>query len=299
MSKYRLAGYEALTGYTELIESKKLRPSQYLSRRDSELIEDLVASIIEKGLLEPIIIRPMDDGFEVVAGNRRFEACRRLKFAKVPCHVIELNDKEAYEVSLIENIQRKTLNPIEEGQAFKRYVDEYGFGGVMELARKIGKSHSYVSRRVALLSLPQSLQDELVRRRTTPSAVSELVPLDEESKATLAEHITRGGVTNRNAVRRLVRQVRTSAGNDEAKLQASYYAQLGMKIHTIDRVLAKCIASMRENMVRVDDAMSLLSEEDDESWIVMEVLTWNRRLMNTQVDRLLRLRRRFRLAHEI
>jgi hypothetical protein len=84
--------------------------------RDEDL-SDLMASIHEHGLLEPIIVRPKGKGFEVIAGNRRLRACKLLRFRRVNCIVADLNDAEAYEVSIIENVQRSTLNPLEEALA--------------------------------------------------------------------------------------------------------------------------------------------------------------------------------------
>ena len=101
-------------------------------------------------------MRLSDIKFEVVAGNRRLEACKRLHWLKVPCLVRELSDKEAYEIGLIENIERETLTPIEEAKAFQMYVKEKGWGGVKALAEKIGRSEEYVSHKIALLSLPSS-----------------------------------------------------------------------------------------------------------------------------------------------
>jgi ParB family chromosome partitioning protein len=170
-------------------------------------LDELVASIEKKGLLQPIVVRPVGDGFEVVAGNRRLEACRRLKMMRIPFVVAELYDREVFEASLIENLQHKTLNPTEVAKAFKRYVDEYGWGGVSELARRIGKSHSYVSMRIALLKLPKEVQEAIVRRRTNPSVAQELLSLDEEHRATLSKIIVEKKVT-RSEVRRIIKQVR-------------------------------------------------------------------------------------------
>ena len=101
---------------------------------------ELTSSIRQQGLLEPIVVRPLDDGFEVVAGNRRLDACKKAGMRKISCNILYLSDKEAYEVSLIENVQHKTLDAIEEAEAFKSYVEEYGYGGESELASRIGKS---------------------------------------------------------------------------------------------------------------------------------------------------------------
>jgi ParB family chromosome partitioning protein len=173
----------------EELEVHTIHPPKYSLRKDIGQLDGLITSIEEKGLLEPIVVRPVGDGFEVVAGHRRLEACKRLGWRKIPCHIIELDDREAYEVSLIENLQHKSLDPIEEALAFKRYVDEYGYGSVTELARRIGKSHSYVSRRIALLSLSEDVREELVRRRTSPSIAQELINLEADEVRELTQVI--------------------------------------------------------------------------------------------------------------
>lgn len=103
-------------------------------------IEELAESISKIGLLQPIVVRTnRSDDFEVVAGNRRLNACKSLGWRKIACHVVELDDRAAFEVSIIENVQRHTLNPIEEGIAFKKYVSEFGWGGFRNLHKKCQK----------------------------------------------------------------------------------------------------------------------------------------------------------------
>lgn len=299
LSEYQLEGSSPLSGYVEEVESRNIRPSRHPLRDETNPLEELVASIMEMGLLEPIVVRPVDDVFEVVAGNRRFEACKRLKFRKVTCHVVELDDREAFEVSLTENVQRRSLNPVEEGQAFKKYVDDLGYGGISELAKRIGKSQSYVSRRIALLGLSDDLKESLVCRRITPSVANELLPLDGESRTELAEFITETKNVTKTEVRELARYMAGSRKRrgDTKIPETSYYEQLEMKAHLIDRTLAKCIASLKENMKRFDDAIESLEDKDNEAWMVTELLTWQRRTMNTQVDDIVRLRKVFRTLH--
>jgi ParB family chromosome partitioning protein len=95
------------------------------------------------------------------------------------CHVVEVDDKEAYELSLIENLQQKSMNPIEEGKAFRQYVRKFGWGGESDLARRIGKSQEYISRRIKLLDLPEEMQQEIMRNRISVSLAQELFPLKE------------------------------------------------------------------------------------------------------------------------
>ena len=112
-----------------------------------------------------------------------------LKLRKLSCHVIELSDKEAYEVGLVENLQHKTMNPVEESFAFKKYVEGYGWGGVSELAKQIGKSQEFVTKRIQLLLLPKEIQEEIIRRRITPSVALELLPFDAESVREIGEFV--------------------------------------------------------------------------------------------------------------
>src|SRR5579862_5051743 len=109
------------------VETRLIRPSNKQLRGDLGDLEDICSSIKQNGLLQPIIVRPIANYFEVVAGNRRLAACKQLHFSNVLCHVKDISDKEAYEISITENIQRKTLDAVEEAKAFKRYVDEYGY----------------------------------------------------------------------------------------------------------------------------------------------------------------------------
>lgn len=285
-------GYNVLSGYIEQIDTRQICDSPRPVRGDLGPLEGLMASIVEKGLLEPIVVRPDGDRFEVVAGSRRLQACRQLKLRKIPCNVVELSDRDAFEVSLTENIQRRTLNPIEEAEAFKKYVDMYGYGGVVELARKIGKSHTYVSRRISLLTLPQSTKDDILLGHTTASAAGELFSLDEISREELLALMAEAGIKTKADIRTLVRRRRKRLGDR----QASFYAMRDLNAHGIDRVLAKCIASLKEGMAKFDLAMTALKDDDVDSWPVKESLLWHRRFMNEQVDHLLRMRRKFRHA---
>jgi len=279
-------GSNPLSGFLEELDVRRIRPSRRGLRDELGSLDELVASIEEKGLLQPIVVRPVEEGFEVVAGNRRLEACKRLKINKIPCVVVELDDREAFEASLIENLQRKTLNPIEEAKAFKRYVDEYGYGGVSELARRIGKSHSYVSKRIALLNLPKEVQEALVRRRTTPSVAQELLSLDEEHRGRLSELIVEKNVT-RSEVRRIIKQVRE--GYDAEPIASYHYSNVERRMRGIDRALARCIASLRVCMMRFDDA---LDSVDEDEWVVRELLMQHRSFIHQQVDSLLKLKKR-------
>ena len=166
--------YHETFGLTDSVDAKLILLPRSPIREYRGDLGDLVSSIREKGLIEPILVRPCPEGFEVVAGARRLEACKRLRWARIPCIVRNLSDKEAYEISLAENIQRKTMNAVEEALAFKGYVDQEGWGGETSLAKKIGKSQEYVSQRLSLLSLPNAVRRKIIRRQINPSVAVEI-----------------------------------------------------------------------------------------------------------------------------
>jgi ParB family chromosome partitioning protein len=173
-----------------------VRESEVSQARDN--IRELAASIHQHGLLNPIIVRPVEGGFEIVAGNRRFEATRILHWKHIPSKVKELSDKDAFEIQLIENIQRMTMNPIEEAKAFKKYTAEYGWGGESQLARIISRSEQYVSNRIQLLRLPKAILDEISQNRLKVSHAQEIINLDENERKIINEAIMSENLTVRD-----------------------------------------------------------------------------------------------------
>src|ERR687888_2791290 len=196
------------------IETKMIHPSQFAIRdKFQKTIPDddaLANSIREHGLLQPILIRPIAHGFEIVAGHRRFQACRTLRWRSVPCRIREISDKQAYELQLTENIQRKSMDPIEEAEAFRRYVIDFGWGGVSELARKIGKSEEYVSHHMQLLKLPDEIKHKIVNNSLNVSQAIEIVqiPLDKQQRIV-------SQVINNNLTVRQIRELKIAIKEQE------------------------------------------------------------------------------------
>lgn len=139
------------------VEASPLQPRQ---RFDEAAIAELADSVRERGVLQPILVRPTDSGYEVVAGERRLRAARMAGLDTVPAVVREMSDQEALEVAIVENLQREDLNPIETARAFKRLRDEFGLSADA-IAVKIGKSRSAVANSMRLLELPEAVLDLL------------------------------------------------------------------------------------------------------------------------------------------
>ncbi|MBL26563.1 MAG: chromosome partitioning protein ParB [Rhodospirillaceae bacterium] len=143
----------------------RLHPSPFQPRRrfEPELLETLAQSIREKGLVQPILVREDPDQpghYEIVAGERRWRACQMAQLHEVPVVIRALDDRDALEIAIIENLQRENLTPIEEAEAYRRLTDEFG-GTQEEVAQAVGKSRSHVANSLRLLSLPESVRDLL------------------------------------------------------------------------------------------------------------------------------------------
>ncbi|MBI2617036.1 ParB/RepB/Spo0J family partition protein [Candidatus Gottesmanbacteria bacterium] len=136
-------------------------PLQVRSLIKSESLVDLVESIKEHGILEPLVVAKTPAGFQIVAGERRWRAAKIVGLKTVPVVVKETSTQGMLELALVENVQREDLNPIERAQGFQRLIDEFALS-VTEIAKRIGKSPAYVSNTLRLLALPDAIKDGLI-----------------------------------------------------------------------------------------------------------------------------------------
>lgn len=142
------------------ISIKELRPNPYQPRKvfQKEAIEELKLSILEHGILQPIIVRKTIKGYEIVVGERRFRAAKEAKLEKVPAVVRDLNEQQMMELAVLENLQREDLNPIEEGTAYQILMEKLQLTQE-ELAKRLGKSRPHLANHIRLLSLPPKIQE--------------------------------------------------------------------------------------------------------------------------------------------
>lgn len=140
-------------------------PNQPRKHFGIDELQDLVNSIEKHGILQPIVVAEEVDGtYQIIAGERRFRAAQMIGMARVPCIVKPVDKREQLEISLVENLQRKNLNPIEEAYAFQRLVDEFNLTQ-QDVADSVGKSRPYVANMIRLLELPQDIQKGLVEEK--------------------------------------------------------------------------------------------------------------------------------------
>ncbi len=148
---------------------------------DKDKLEELSLSIKNNGIIQPILVRPDGDQYKIIFGERRFRACKLLKFKTIPAMVETIKDDKAHVIALIENIQREGLNAIEEGKAYKKLIDE---GHLTQdiLAKKIGKSRSSIANLMRLLKLPQQIQRLLIEKKLSMGHLRCLLSLDIQDK---------------------------------------------------------------------------------------------------------------------
>jgi ParB family transcriptional regulator, chromosome partitioning protein len=286
LSKFHSAS-PALLGLIEDIEIGKIKQSLPSYRFIHIEIDELVRSINKKGLLQPIIVRSKGEYYEIVAGNRRYKACTALGWRKIVCHIAELDDKEAFEVSLIENIQRKNLEPIEQAHAFKNYVLAFGWGGISELSAKIGKSVSYIDKIIRLLDLPADILDSISKFEINRSTAEELLSIrDNHRQSKLAKIIRERRLSSRQ-VRELVKDHKEGSIYDFDEKWI-----LREKFVDIDRNTQK---SFDKSIVALRVAMNTLStimEYIEDNWIVYETLMQHKNMLHTQIDLLIKEKRK-------
>jgi len=218
-------------------------------RSTSDDVSELMRSIREQGLLEPIIVREHGSRFEVVAGNRRLRACKLLKQRKVKCIVTEIDDATAYEVSIVENVQRKTLSPLEEAAAFKKYCETFGWGSQTQLAQKIGKSQEYISHRMKLSDLPESARLALQSGMITPTVAQEMAWIKDDQSAEMMLDMIQSEKLDTKSVRRLSKEVMKGGADPRA------FARPAKNGEDQTKLLKESILILRISLVRLDSVI--------------------------------------------
>ncbi len=164
------------------IDLDKIKPGKSQPRQvfDEEDLEELKDSIIEHGVLQPIILVKADEGYEIVAGERRYRAAKMAEMASIPSIIREYTDSEKAELSLIENLQRKDLNPIEQALALKSLITEFSLSQE-QVAESIGKSRSYVTNQLRLLLLPNEIIEAISSYKISVGHAKVLLSVKDES----------------------------------------------------------------------------------------------------------------------
>ena len=181
----------------------------------TEELEELIASIREQGLLQPITVRERTGGYQLVAGERRLRACRELGWTEIDALLIDATDQQMLEWAIIENLQRASLNPVETAQSFKRLIDEFSLTQD-EASRRLGQSRAHVANTLRLLELPADLLGHVSRGTISPGAGRALLGLSDHAKQRqLADRVVKEQLSVRQ-VEDLVRAIKKIASTSTA-----------------------------------------------------------------------------------
>jgi ParB family chromosome partitioning protein len=250
------------SGQPRTLPIERIYPSKNQPRKnfDEAALEELANSIKEKGVLQPILVRPHPDkpnGYEIVAGERRWRASQRAQLHEIPVIIRDIKDKEALEYGLIENIQRDDLTPMEESETFQRLLDEYGHQQD-ELAQALGKSRAYVNNMLRLNQLPDTVK-ELVRQNTLTAGHARAL-LSAKNPLMLANEVIKGGLS--------VRQTENLAKLSHSDKPAATESRIAMP--TAARK-GSARARARNTATKQQDADIVHLERDVSSWLGLKV----------------------------
>lgn len=193
---------------------------------NAEEMAELIMSIREKGIIQPIVVRPKNDKYEIIAGERRWRAAKEVGFDTIPVTIKNVSDKEALEMSLIENIQREDLNPLEEARAYQFLMEQYKISHE-EIAKALGKDRSTISNTVRLLKLPEDIQQEIRNEHLTMGHARALLGIDDPVRQKLlAKKIVKKGLSVRETESLAKKEVTGVVKGTEEKQRDPYLLKI-------------------------------------------------------------------------
>ena len=250
-------GLGALLGTSELdveqlreIDVDRILPNSQQPRKsfDEESLEELASSIRQHGVLQPIVVRPLDDGFfQLIAGERRWRASQRAGLSRVPAVIRQAGEHDTLEIALIENLQRQDLNPLEEAQAYERLIAEFGLTQE-EVARRVCKNRATIANMLRLLKLPPEVQQWLRENKLSTGHAKALLSLS-EANAILdaARKVIQGNLSVRQAEMLMGRISKGEADPDESgALSETADPNVKAAIRALEQVLGTKVG-IREN----------------------------------------------------
>lgn len=231
---------EAVEGELRYIDINDIKPNAAQPRKafDEDKLEELAESIEQHGLIQPIVLRSAEHGYEIVAGERRWRAARMIGLKELPCIVKELTDEENMLLAIIENMQREDLNPIEEAEGLKAMIDTYGLTQE-QVSRGVGKSRPYITNSLRLLKLPPKLRYMTADGSLSMGHARALAAVkDEKLQIALAERTVSEGLSVRQ-IEKLAqesgktaakRKPRKTKSADEKRVEMELREALGTKV---------------------------------------------------------------------
>jgi ParB family chromosome partitioning protein len=244
------------------IKLKDLRPNPYQPRKtfQQEAIEELRDSILEHGILQPLVIRKSIKGFEIVVGERRFRAAREAKLETVPAVVRELSEQQMMELAVLENLQREDLNPIEEGQAYQTLMEKLKLTQE-EVAKRLGKSRPHIANHIRLLSLPPKIQELILAGNISMGHGRALLGLRQKEKLpVLVERVMNEGLNVRQ-LEKLIQQMNENVSRETKKPEKKKDVFLQQREHSLRERFGTTV-KIKQNKNKGKIEIEFFSQED-------------------------------------
>ncbi len=250
-----------------MIRLSEVEPNPDQPRKifDTEPLEALAESISQHGVIQPVVVRPKDGMYMIVTGERRWRAARMAGLSEIPVIIIEADDKKAAELALVENIQRKDLNPVEEARGYAALIDEFSYTQE-EIAKKIGRSRSAVTNSLRLLDLPPKALDYLASGELSEGHAKVLLSLkDSEKIENAAETVVSKGLSVRDT-EKLVKFLLSVKEEEEIKVvhDVDHTKALERKVQSIIGHTVKIVQNGKKSSINIgfsdnDDLENILS----------------------------------------
>ncbi|WP_027364730.1 ParB/RepB/Spo0J family partition protein [Desulfotruncus alcoholivorax] len=249
-----------------LINNIYPNPKQPRQRIDEKNLNELMESIKTHGLIQPIIVRPgQNSKYEIIAGERRWQACQKLKMEKVPVIIKNYSDLEASAAALIENIQREDLNAIEEASAYKSLMDNYHLTQE-ELSLRVGKSRSFIANMVRILGLPKEIKDMLAEELITVGHARALVPIqDSETQIKLTLKILKQQLSVRKT-EELVKKYLESTGKEPSRTEKS--SEVNNEIKELELLLEQKLGKKVQIKVNANGSGKLIIDYHNQKELI-------------------------------
>jgi len=224
----------------ENIDIKKIKPNRYQPRVDfnQAKLNELISSIKEKGVVQPILIRPSGDLYELIAGERRLRASRSLGYTQIPAVIREVDDLNAMEISLIENIQRQELTPIEEAQAYQRLMGNFDFTQD-KIGQAVGKDRATVANSLRLLTLPKEVQSYISQELLSAGHAKVILSIEgQEARIGIAKKAIKKGLSVRGLEdlmrkKKAMKKKGMALDNDMRMVEEMIQERLGTKVKIV------------------------------------------------------------------
>ena len=208
-------------------------PNQPRREFDPAALEELAESIRQNGIITPITVRKVDDRYQIIAGERRWRASRMAGLEDIPAYVLEVDEREAYQYALVENLQRQDLNPIEEALGYRRLMEDYGYSQE-KAGEKVGRSRPYITNALRLLSLPQLICDMIASGALSAGHGRALVVLDEQKAMEAAKSILEKDLSVRETEALVKRMLEEQPEEEEEKKEDA----IAMYVRELEQSLA-------------------------------------------------------------